>query len=121
METSSDKHFRKRVLPCQRFLTPDDTHKMCVICLVEDHACSVLLRELFYKKALFALVLFLKDLGRASAPSGSGPAAFEARWRLRSWGSQVELAEDFERGIFLSHSSAADADNLLDVDDLSLV
>ncbi len=75
------------------------------------------LRELFYKKALFVLVpFFSRELGRASAPSGSG-----AWWRLRSWGSQVELEEDLERGIFLSHSSAADAGDLLDVDVLSLV
>lgn len=28
--------------PCQRFLTPNDTHEMCVICLGEEHARSVL-------------------------------------------------------------------------------
>ncbi len=33
--------FRSVFPQCQRFLTPDDTHKMCVICLGEDHACSV--------------------------------------------------------------------------------
>ncbi len=121
METSSDKHFQKCVPPCQRFLTPDDTHKMCVICLGEDHACSVsegaecaACENFSIRKHCSCLSLFSRELGRASAPSGSG-----AWWR--SWSSQVELEEDFERGIFLSHSSAADAGDLLDVDVLSLV
>lgn len=32
----------------------------------------------------------------------------------RLWGSQVELAEEFERGINLLHSSAADENELLE-------
>lgn len=31
--------------------------------------------------------------GHVSAPRGSGPASTKAAWRLRSWGSQMELAE----------------------------
>lgn len=38
-----------------------------------------------------------------------------------SWGSQVELAEEFERGIDLSHSSFTGLSDLFDQDALSLV
>lgn len=55
-----------------------------------------------------------------SVPHGSGPAVAEVQQRLRSWGSLVELADDFERGMSLSHSPAADASDLLDAYVLSL-
>jgi len=42
MDASSDECFRKCVSPCQRYLTLDDTHDLCVDCLGEDHASSVL-------------------------------------------------------------------------------
>ncbi len=37
-----EKRLRRCVDPCQRFLTPDDTHDLCVMCLGEEHAalCS---------------------------------------------------------------------------------
>ncbi len=44
--------------------------------------------------------LFSRELGRSSAPRGSGPAAAETVKRLSSRGSQMELANEFERGIF---------------------
>ncbi len=31
------KRFRKCADPCQHFLTPDDTHNLCVMCLGEEH------------------------------------------------------------------------------------
>ncbi len=31
------KRFRKCVDPCQRYLTPDDAHDLCVMCLGEEH------------------------------------------------------------------------------------
>lgn len=37
-----DKHFKKCANPCPRFLTLDDTHDLCIICLSEEHALSVL-------------------------------------------------------------------------------
>ncbi len=37
-----EKRFRRCVDLCQRFLTPDDTHDLCVMCLGEEHARSVL-------------------------------------------------------------------------------
>ncbi len=36
------KRFRRCADPCQHFLTPDDTHDLCVMCLGEEHARSVL-------------------------------------------------------------------------------
>ncbi len=38
---SVEKCFKRCVDPCQRFLTPDDTHDLCVMCLGEEHAHSV--------------------------------------------------------------------------------
>lgn len=34
--------FRKFVPPCPGFLTPEDSHNLCVMCLGVEHACSVL-------------------------------------------------------------------------------
>lgn len=61
---------------------------------------------------LRSVSLFSRDAVEASVPRSSGLAVAEARWRLKSWGSQVELAEAFERVAGLSH--------LLDPDVLSL-
>ncbi len=47
------------------------------------------------------LSLFSRELGRSSAAGGgSGPAAAEAVRRLRSRRSQMELANESEKGIF---------------------
>lgn len=43
-----------------------------------------------------------------------------AQRRLKSWGSQVKLAEEYERGIDLSHSSVMGLSDQLDQDALSL-
>lgn len=51
---------------------------------------------------LRSVSLFSSDAGEASVPRSSGLAVAEARQRLKSWGSQVELAEEFERGMALS-------------------
>ncbi len=40
---SVEKCFRRCVDPCQRFLTPDDTHNLCVMCVGKEHAHSVLI------------------------------------------------------------------------------
>ncbi len=50
----------------------------------------------------------------------SGPAVIEAAMRLGSGGSQMELADEFERGINLSRSSGAYESELLVEDVLSL-
>ncbi len=39
---STSKAFRRCVHPCPRYLTPDDTHDLCVFCLGEEHARDVL-------------------------------------------------------------------------------
>ncbi len=64
--------------------------------------------------------LFSRELGQSSAPRGSGPAAAEAARRLRSWGSQMELADEAVRGTNISRPSAADESELLEEDVLSL-
>ncbi len=53
------------------------------------------------KKLRSRLSLFSRELGRSSAPRGSGPAAAEAVKRLSSRRLQMKLANEFgERGIF---------------------
>ncbi len=75
--------------------------------LGEEHACYVLegmecvhCEPFSLGKLRSRLSLFSRELGRSSAPRGSGPAAAEAVRRLRSRRSQMELANESERGIF---------------------
>ncbi|MGL5902948.1 MAG: hypothetical protein ACRCZO_09705, partial [Cetobacterium sp.] len=63
------------------------------------------------------LTLFSRGEMSTSVPGGSGPARAEAERRLYSWGSQVELAAEFERGDTVPQSQAAGGDELLDDDD----
>ncbi len=102
---SVEKRFRRCVDPCQHCLTLDDTHDLCVMCLGEEHARSVLEGmecvhcEPFFcgKKLRSRLSIFLRELGQSSAPRRSGPAVK----RLSSRRSQMKLANEFwERGIF---------------------
>ncbi len=66
---SVEKHFRRCVDPCQRCLTLDDTHDLCVMCLGEEHAalCSrgngSLHCEPFFcgKKLRFSVVPFFRE------------------------------------------------------------
>ncbi len=123
---SVEKRFRRCVDLCQRFLTPDDTHDLCVMCLGEEHARSVLKGmecahcEFFsLGKLRSRMSLFSRELGQSSAPHGSGPAAAEAAMRLKLWGSQMELADESAGGINISRSSAADESKLLEGDVLS--
>ncbi len=97
------------------------------MCLGEEHARSVLKGmecahcELFsLGKLRSRMSLFSRELGQSSAPRGSGPAAAEAARRLRSWGSQMELADEAVRGTNISRPSAADESELLEEDVLSL-
>ncbi len=103
------------------------THDLCVMCLGEEHARSILEGmecahcELFsLGKLRSRMYLFSRKLGQSSAPCGSGPAAAEAARRLRWWGSQMELADESAGGINISRSSAADKSKLLEEDVLSL-
>ncbi len=112
---STSKAFKRCVHPCPCYLTPDDTHDLCVFfffffCLGEEHARDVLEGAIcvhceFFsmRKLRFRLSLFLRKEGQPSASHGSGPTVAEARRGMISWGSQAELADELERG-FPSHA-----------------
>ncbi len=110
---STSKAFKKCVDPCPRYLTPDDTHDCCVFCLGEEHARGVFEGaicvhcELFSMRKLRShLSLFSRKEGQPSASRDLGPTATEARRRMKSWGSQADLADELERELSLSHESA---------------
>ncbi|KAL0149575.1 hypothetical protein M9458_055102 [Cirrhinus mrigala] len=100
--------YRQYVPPCKRYITSEDTHNMCVVCLGAEHAASALegadcphcellpLRTLRSWKALFEEGAF------TSVPQGAGPTATEAERLLHSWGSQLDLLEGMETGDPLS-------------------
>ncbi len=98
------KRFRRCADPCQHFW-----HQMThtTYALGKEHARSFLEGiervhcELFsLGKLRSRLSLFSRELGQSSAPCGSGPAVAEAARRLRLWRSQMELADESERGFF---------------------
>lgn len=72
------------------------------------------------RKLHSCLSLFERDVGQVSANRSSGQAVDEAKWRLQLWGSQVELAEEFEKGLALSRASIAGSSNLFDQEVLFL-
>ncbi len=122
---STSKAFRKCVDPCPRYLTPDDTHDCCVFCLGMEHARDVLegavcvhcerfsnMRRLRYRLSLFS-----RKGGQPSASCDSGPTAAEARRRMKSWGSQLDVADELERDRPFSRASAENESELLDCDD----
>ncbi|KAL0152362.1 hypothetical protein M9458_052087 [Cirrhinus mrigala] len=122
---STSKAFRKCADPCPRYLTPDDTHDLCVFCLGEEHARDVLEGavcvhcELFPMRKLHSrLSLFLREEGQPPVPRGSGPSAAEARRKMSLWGSQVDLADELKKGLSLSRASVAGKDELLADDDV---
>lgn len=96
---AGDKHFKKCVNTCPRFLTIDNTHDLCIICLGKKHALSVLegavcvhCERFLMKKLRSHVSLFLRKERQASVPCGLDPALTEANRRLRLWGSQMELS-----------------------------
>ncbi|KAL0153483.1 hypothetical protein M9458_051212, partial [Cirrhinus mrigala] len=116
--------FKKCVDPCPRYLTPDDTHELCVFCLGEEHTHDVLegascvhCEHFSMRKLRSHLSLLSRKDERPSVPRGSDPATAEARRKLSSWGSQVDLTDELKKGLSLSRSSARDEDELLDDDD----
>ncbi len=66
-----------------------------------------------YEKAPLSSV----SLFEGGGASVSRPTVAEARRGLNSWGSQTELADELERGLSLSRSSAANEGERLDDDD----
>ncbi len=69
------------------------------------------------KKLRSRLSLFSRKEGQPSASCNSGPTVTEARRRMKSWGSQVDLADELERDLSLSHESAGNKGEPLDYDD----
>ncbi len=121
---STSKAFKKCVDPCPCYLTPDDTYDCCVFCLGEEHAHSVfegaicMHCELFSMRKLRSrLSLFSRKEGQPSASRDSGPTATEARRRMKSWGSQADLADELERAFSFSHESAGNEGEPLDYGD----
>ncbi len=101
---STSKAFRKCVDPCPRYLTPDDTHDCCVFCLGMEHAREVLegavcvhCERLSVRKLSSRLSLFSRKEGQPSASRDSRPTVAEARRRMKSWGSQLVVADKLER------------------------
>ncbi len=122
---STSKTFRKCVDPCLRYLIPDDTHDYCVFCLGEEHARDVLEGaicvhcELFsMRKIRSCLSLFSSKEGQPSASCDLRPTVAEARRGMKSWGSRVDLADELERELSLSHESARNENEPLDYDDV---
>ncbi len=64
---SVEKRFRRCVDPCQRCLTLDDTHDLCVMCLGEEHARSVLEGMEFIVGTIHLLIVSLFSVGKSSA------------------------------------------------------
>ncbi len=106
---STSKAFKRCVHPChKRYLTPDDTHDLCVFCLGEEHARNVLEGaicvhcEFFSMRKLCSrLSLFSREEGQPSASRGSRPTVAEARRGLNSWVSQAELADESSQVTFI--------------------
>ncbi len=121
---STSKAFKKCVDPCPRYLTPDDTHDRCVCCLGEEHARDVFEGavcvhcELFSMRKLRSrLSLFSRKEGQPSASRDSVPTAAEARRRLKSRGSQLDMADELEKDRPFSRASAENESELLVCDD----
>ncbi len=111
--------------PCPRYLTPDDTHDCCVFWLGMEHARNVLegavcmhCERFSMRKLRSRLSLFSRKEGQPSASRDSRPTVAEARRRMKSWGSQVDLADELERELSLSHESAKNEGEPLDYDDV---
>ncbi len=69
------------------------------------------------KKLHSRLSLFTRKEGQSSASRHSGPTAAEVRRRMKSWGSQLDLADELERDLPFLRASAVNESELLDCDD----
>ncbi len=70
------------------------------------------------RKLRSRLSFFSRKEGQPSASRDSRPTVAEARRRMKSWGSQVDLADELERELSLSHESAKNEGEPLDYDDV---
>ncbi len=122
---SVEKRFRRYVDPCQCFRTPDDTHDLCVFwaksmrALFSREWSARIVSFSLWESSALVCPFSRENWGNHLPPCGSGPAAEAAR-RLRSWGSQMELADESAGGINILRASAADESKLLEEDVLSL-
>ncbi len=66
------------------------------------------------KKLRSRLSLFSRKEGQPSASRDSGPTAWR---RLKSWGSQLDMADELKRDRPFSRASAENESELLDCDD----
>ncbi len=69
------------------------------------------------KKLRSHLSLFSRKEGQPSASRDSGTNAAKARRRIKSWGSQLDMADELERDRPFSRASAENESELLDCDD----
>ncbi len=69
------------------------------------------------KKFCFHLSLFTRKEGQLSASRDSGTTVAKAQRRMKSWGSQVDLADELKRELSFSHALAVNEGKLLDYDD----
>ncbi len=106
VDMSVEKRFRRCVDPCQRCLTLDDTHDLCVMCLdahsvLEGMECVHCEPFFCGKKLRSRLSLFLERIGVIICPPRLGSS--------RCWGSEetefAVIADEacervWERGIF---------------------
>ncbi len=63
------------------------------------------------------LSLFSRKERQPSASRDSGPTAAEARRRMKSWGLQLDMADELERDCPFSCASAENESELLECDD----
>ncbi len=108
MASKQQQAFKMCVHPCPRYLTGGDTHILCVACLGKEHSQSALESagcehcDVLPLWTLRSCLTFFCEDAQARVPQGSGPAAAEAQRRLRSWGSQMDLSAEVEKGTALS-------------------
>lgn len=109
----ASEQFKRCVHPCPRYITGGDAHSLCVYCLGVQHARAALegaaceMCEALPIRVLRSRLACFDEHGQARVPQGSGPAYVEAMRRLRSWGSQRDLAEESENAEAFSRSPSA--------------
>ncbi|KAI2648200.1 Galectin-9 [Labeo rohita] len=97
---------------CLKRLHPGKSYLLSSI--MSTHAVSY--EAYSYEDVSLSFVPLFEEGGAAIC--GSGPAAAEARRKLKSWGSQVDLADELRKG--LSRSFVTDESKLMDDDAISL-
>ncbi|XP_073772762.1 uncharacterized protein [Danio rerio] len=108
----AEKNLKRCVPPCSRFITAGDSHDLCLECLGEEHALAAFENadcghcDALSRKVLRSRREFFNKAPMAHAPRGSAHARAEAERRLRSWGSQLDLADEMETDSVLSLSGS---------------